>query len=131
MLNAVRLLPRLQAGVKPFILGLPLGRAGLYLKRSSQLGACNAHRHLVSEPSPWACACRSLAADYPIPDVVTIPEVITLATRDFHHELGSLGSKELPAIRRCCHAARLTQGTACNETGLNDALPTSRSFRRD
>ena len=32
--TAVTLLPRLQAGVKPFILGLHLCRAGLYLKHA-------------------------------------------------------------------------------------------------
>ncbi len=66
----------------PFLLRLHFCRVGLYLKPRAA-GGRTADNHLVSEPSPWASACRSLDADYPILDVVTIPEVITLATGGF------------------------------------------------
>ncbi len=91
--------------VKPFLQGLPFSRAGLYLKPCALR---TAHCHLVSEPSPYALALRSLAADYPILYVFTIPEAINLAIQPFRTELGSRGSKELPAIRQCCRTPTLT-----------------------
>ena len=63
-------------------------------------GLTATHTRLVSEPSPVPRErFRGLAADYPISDVFTIPEVITLVLRQaFRPGRGSLSSKELPAI---------------------------------
>jgi hypothetical protein len=60
---------------------------------------------IVSEPSPCAGknARRSLAADYPILFVVTVPEVITLGIFDaFTPKSSRKGYKDVPAILKCC-----------------------------
>ena len=51
--------------VRPFLQGLSLDRAGLYLKALPSILEGTPHRHLVSEGSPWAHPGRSFPADHP------------------------------------------------------------------
>ena len=101
---------RLRAGVTPFLLRLRFRRAGLYLKpRATRSHA--AHRHLVSEPSPWVWRkATPVGAWLRIVQSQTFlpyPRSLPWPPTAFPRRLGSLGSKEVPAIRRCRHTPRL------------------------
>ena len=88
--------------------------SGLYLKRS-----LSTHCHLVSELHPWDSP-KDLAADCPrISSVVTVPEVVTLATPAFQPTLGSLSLRVFPHFDSV--ARRLA--SSFESLGLNTLIP--------
>ena len=92
------------------------------------LSLTETHHRLVVEPSSWSTwLFRGLDADCPILRIITIPEVCSRPVDAFAINLGTLGSKEFPAIWWCCNLKRsLATDIHHRMSGSPNEFPTHR-----
>ena len=113
--------------------GWPLCQGAWFpMGRTISYAAIAAHYHLVSELHPWTRVCRTWLriTHCSISTVVTLPEVITLATVTFRLLLGRWSFRAFPQFDSVATLETCQSASSFTSIGFADTFTAdSRSFR--